>query len=228
MKIIFIILGFLASAAFGFGQVMTKQEIYTEWVNANKWANEAINIQTALKQDSIASENSKVAINDLRRNNIDTFAFIKLVTVGFTKKKDDTNYEMYLFWLSRGKYFVQLFTHTTKSRVLEIPESHFINFYWKNHATIKNDHIIPPIYSGKRESAEIQYEGRLLIHEKEYTIACQLGNNFKLLRFGQSYFKDEKSLFFLDNISTFSYHWVMIAEAEIQTLRNKLSSHRVD
>lgn len=64
----------------------------------------------------------------------------------------------------------------------------------------------------------VEYDGNIFFHDKNYTIFCQLNNNFKLLNFGQSDFTNEKSLFYLDNISTESFHLYKIVEAEVKTL----------
>jgi len=81
-----------------------------------------------------------------------------------------------------------------------------------------------PIYSAKKVGAKIEYESGIQFHDDNYIIFCQLGKKMKSIQFGQSYFKDEKSLFYLDNISTFSFPWFTIAEAEIKILKEKFTS----
>ncbi len=219
MKAFFLItLSFIYTGQFVCCQEVTKQEIYTNWTNSNK----SITKQEILSL--IKNKDFDSAIKNLTRTNIDTFVFFKIASIGAINKNDLPNYRCYLFWQSNGKFFAQQFTDKMTSRSFLIDESPLMSFFIENNNKLKRDYIMPPIYSAKREGTKIEYESAIQFHENNYIVFCQLGKKFKSIQFGQSYFKDEKSLFYLDNISTFSFHWFTIAEAEIKILREKFPS----
>ena len=198
--------------------MMTKQEICNTWSDSNK---------SITKQEILSLIKNKYfdsAIKNLTRENIDTFVFFKIASIGAIKKNDLPNYRCYLFWQSNGKFFAQQFTDKMTSRNFLIDESPLMSFFIENNNKLKGDYIMPPIYSAKRVGTKIEYESAIQFHESNYIVFCQLGKKIKSIQFGQSYFKDEKSLFYLDNISTFSFHWFTIAEAEINILKEKFTN----
>jgi len=222
MKTTFLImLVLICRVSFVFGQTMTKKEIYTNWTDSNKSITEKEVLSNTTQQTLSRNKDFDSAIKKLLKENIDTFCFFKIFLIGNLKKNNLSNYEYYLFWLYNGKFFVQKFTEKMASEKLIIDESHLINFYIENEERMKQDYIMPPIYSGKRKGTKIEYESAIQFHEKNYIVFCQLGKKFKSIQLGQSYFKDEKSLFYLDNISTFSFHWFTIAEAEVKLLKGR-------
>ena len=220
-------LALICKVSFVFGQTMTKQEIYTNWTNSNKSITEKEILSNATQQTLSKNKDVDSAIKNLARENIDTFVFLKITPIGTIKKKDLPNYRCYLFWQSNGKFFAQQFTDKMTSLSILIDGSPLMSFFIENNDKLKDDYIMPPIYSAKKVGAKIEYESGIQFHDDNYIIFCQLGKNLKSIQFGQSYFNDEKSLFYLDNISTFSFHLFTIAEAEIKLLKKIFSDNIV-
>lgn len=226
MKTTFLImLVLICKASFVFGQTMTKQEIYTNWTNSNKSITEKEILSNATQQTLNKNKDFDSAIKNLTREKIDTFVFFKIVSIGAIKKNDLPNYKYYLFWQSNGNFFAQQFTDKMTSRGFLIDESPLMSFFIANNNKLTGDYIMPPIYSAKKVGTKIEYESAIQFHENNYTIFCKLGKKINSIEFGQSYFEDEKSLFYLDNISTFSFHWFKIVEAEVNVLKEQFSSN---
>lgn len=225
MKTTFLImLALICKVSFVFGQTMTKKEIYTNWTNSNKSITEKEILSNATQQTLSKNKEFDSTIKNLIKENIDTFVFFKIASIGTIKKNDLPNYRCYLFWQSNGKFFAQQFTDKTTSLSILIDDSPLMSFFIENNDKLKDDYIMPPIYSAKKVGAKIEYESGIQFHDDNYIVFWQLGKKLKSIQFGRSYFKDEKSLFYLDNISTFSFHWFTIAEAEIKTLKEKFAN----
>jgi hypothetical protein len=217
-KFLLIILNILCVGGYVYCQEVTKQEVVANWSSVKK---------TLTKQEILAQIKNKdfdSAINNLKSENIDTFIFFKIASIGTIKKNNSPNYRCYLFWQSNGKFFAQEFTDKITSKSILIDKSPLMSFFIENNKKLTNDYIMPPIYSAKKTGSKIEYESGIQFHEKNYTLLFQIGNNSNSIQFGQSYFLDEKSLFYLDNISTASFHLFKIAEAEIKILKGNTSN----
>jgi len=220
-KFLLITLNILCVGGYVYCQEITKQEIVANWSSVKK----TLTMQEILSQ--IENKDVDSAINNLKNKNIDTFIFFKVASIGAIKKNNSPNYRCYLFWQSNGKFFAQLFTDKMTSLSILIDDSPLMSFFIENNDKLKDDYIMPPIYSAKKVGAKIEYESGIQFHDDNYIIFCQLGKKLKSIQFGQSYLNDEKSLFYLDNISTFSFHWFTIAEAEIKLLKKSFSDNIV-
>jgi hypothetical protein len=213
-KLLLIILNILCVGGV-YCQDITKQEIIANWSSAKK------NLRKQEILSQIKNKDLDSAIKNFKSESIDTFIFFKVEPIGIIKKNNSPNYRCYLFWQSNGEFFTQEFTDKTTSKSILIDKSPLMSFFIENNNKLTNDFIMPPIYSAKKAGTKIEYESAIQFHENNYTVLFEIGKKSNSIQFGQSYFIDEKSLFYLDNISTFSFHWFKIIEAEIKLLRGK-------
>ena len=217
MKVILISSVFLMCLAYtGYSQVLTKREIRNEWLKSNNPTTKDSILLRILNKESVYKKDLINTIKELKENNVDTLGLFRFFTLGNTKKTYTGGGGLYLVWQSKDQYYVKRYTNEPVGKKSSLERSYFIDFFKQEYNVIRYDYLLPPIYSGKRVGGAVEYDGQIVMHDKYYTIFCQLGEKFKVIEFGNSYVSDEKSLFYLDNVSAFSYHWFLIAEAEMK------------
>ncbi len=79
---------------------------------------------------------------------------------------------------------------------------------------------MPVIFSGTEEKGKIILSESLVDHESNYALFYLINKEYKSFRFCESYFSNEKSLFYADNRKTMIFRWFEVA--------NQLALHNMD
>ena len=216
MKIGYIFLAIFVFCHFNCqSQSLTKRQIYNEWVKSYAELNKDSFLLRVTQYDSLYQTDFINTMKRLKKNHIDTFGFIKITSIGQTKKAIGRGSRIYLFWQAEDKYYLKLFCDSMLKEV-SIEDSKFITFFKEHYDEIEKDYLLPPIYTIMKDRNKVEYSEGVKFHEKRYTLFCQLGEKNRSYEFGESYINDDRSLFYVDNISTSLFHWFVIANAEIK------------
>lgn len=199
-------------------QSMTKKEIANYLIKFQPLGNSDSLLNGMVEKDDNLNLEIKNCISYFKSSNIDTFGFFNTYSPGFTSTNSCftgmMKSNLFLFWISNDKFYVQHFTHSCKSEKMQIEKLYGLNFFKENFFSIDSERIFPVIYSAKLDNNNIKFDGEIIMHEKKYVIYCQAKGNKKFLSFSQNDIENQKGLFYLDNISTSHFHLYKIMQAE--------------
>ena len=169
-----LILLFLLSPFVCSSQSMTKKEIANYMIKFQPVGNSDSLLNEMVEKDDNLNLEIKNYISKFKSSNIDTFGFFNTYSPGFTSTNSCftgmMKSNLFLFWITNDKFYVQQFTQSCKSEKMQIEKLYGLNFFKENYFSIDSERIFPVIYSAKLDNNNIKFDGEIIMHENKYII----------------------------------------------------------
>jgi hypothetical protein len=212
----FFIIFFFSLTSLKAQKILNEQEIFNEWlsqegvlkISKQQGFIDFINFDTSL--------NMKIytALENLHQLQIDTLGFFISAYPGFIAKDScdkGRNYPVktFIFWQYKGNYFFKLIRNICDFNPQQSDSiSIFFDFYKNNLKQISTEYIMPVIFKGEIDcTGNFTYEYSESFHQPEFFLFCQIGKDFKFLKFTQDDLTNKENIFYEYNINSKSYLW---------------------
>lgn len=201
---------------------LSKNEIYTFWVKMHSENDKGDYYKRFAAYDESLNQKVTIVIEEIKKNNIDTLIGLVNSYSGLI----DTDScraglypsDVYLFWVKSNRFFSKRITNNCVFEALEFGSFPAIFYYFQNAATIRNEYILPVIFSARNEGGKVKLSGASVNHEKRYSFFLILDNEHKAVDFSESDISSKESLFYEDNRSTSLYKLFCLMEEKIHEI----------
>ncbi|BAV07765.1 hypothetical protein SAMN05421788_103115 [Filimonas lacunae] len=150
--------------------------------------------------------NLKAGLEKLRERGVDTFACWVETYPGIVARDScgaPFVKKAYILWAYGGSFFAKrLINNCEFEETTTAFASELFDYYKQNSRIINQEYVMPLVYSGEiRKDSSFRYEGAIVFHETQYYLYLQSGSVSKLINVAKSFFTDEKSIFYKDNLN---------------------------
>jgi len=216
-KLLIISLLFFASNISFTQKVLSKEEILDELARIEKLYKRKDYVE---KLEWSIDSVTKLFYDSLKNKNIDTIGIFVEYLPGYisndTCDQDQSPKKCFIHWLKNDKYYSTVLTQFCDYKIKTIKSSTIIDYYRNSRDDLKNEKIPPCISSGEiDENGQFSIAAYFIDHEPNYTIFCKIANDSILIRFNESDFEYQESLFYKDNRSLKTYSWYKLIKNQI-------------